>query len=194
MKDAIKIIISLSIIPLLIGIFFFSNIKGYYRFKQYCEAEGGLRVYEKLERNVGWLAKDKYEAMQVSSLSGVGFVRYTDDKDKRIYDVKYIEGNPQYDNSYEFKVSDDKPSTKYVWKSIDEPISDEIRLSRFGHEILSISDNKILIRYFMFSYQTTDPKSTPFGPAQKMTCFLNSHDSTSDGQSWKKHFEKIFIN
>src|SRR5437868_10592772 len=71
-----KFLIFISIIFLSIFAFFFSNIKGYYRFKQYCEAEGGLRVYEPLERNVGWAAKDKEHAAFTSVLDSVGFVRY----------------------------------------------------------------------------------------------------------------------
>lgn len=61
---------------LLVVWFFFDNIKGYYTFKEYCEKEGGLTVYEPLEMNVGWLAKDETDARFTTSLDNVGYVRY----------------------------------------------------------------------------------------------------------------------
>lgn len=75
MKPFFKFIIIVSIIPLLIGLYFFDNIKGYYRFKQYCEKEGGLKVYEAIKKGVGLLAKDKDEAHSAALLENIGFVR-----------------------------------------------------------------------------------------------------------------------
>lgn len=98
-----KFLIIISIIFLSIFAFFFSNIKGYYRFKQYCEAEGGLRVYEPLEKNVGWLADDFENARLVALLDRGDFVRYTDKNGREIYDMRYLGGNPVSDSSYEKK-------------------------------------------------------------------------------------------
>lgn len=105
-----KFLIVVSLISLAIFAFFFSNLKGYYRFKQYCEAEGGLRVYEPLERNVGWVAEDKGLAMNAAMLSDVKYSRYKDTKNSTMYDVEYVGGLVANQSSYRFRIaSDDKP-------------------------------------------------------------------------------------
>ena len=54
MKNTLKTIGYISIIPLIICIFFSENIWGYFKFKQYCAAHPQFIINEKLEPNVGW--------------------------------------------------------------------------------------------------------------------------------------------
>src|SRR5690606_5791895 len=88
------------LIPLLIGLYFAENIKGQFRFMQYCWKEGGLKVYEPLERGVGWEADSYYRAKSVASMDGVGFVRFYDNKKELYMDVIYVGGNVGLDSSY----------------------------------------------------------------------------------------------
>ena len=113
MKRPTKTIIALISIPIFILLFFAPNIYGYFRFKSYCSSEGGLRVYEQLEKNVGWLAKDEYDARAVSQLKDIGFVRYIDKNDGNEYDLRYTGNNPQRDSSFEKIFIEDNELTKY---------------------------------------------------------------------------------
>lgn len=131
---------------------FFDNIKGYYRFKQYCAKEGGLRVYEPLEKNVGWSADDKYDARVPALLNGVDFVRYTDRKDGATYDLRYLGGNPQDDESFKVTPSNNSVPIIYVWKELHFDVKNEWRLHESGYKVANLDDNKISVRYLMFSY------------------------------------------
>lgn len=193
MKQFIKYSAYFAIIPLLIGLLFFSNIKGYYRFKSYCENEGGLRVYEKLERNVGWWAKDKYDARAAALLDGVGFVRYTDKGDGKTYDIKYIGGDPQEEKSFEKLVSDKSKSIIYVWKDINEPIKNELRLMRYGEQILDIND-KIQAYYYIIGYQKLDPSHTFLGTSSETYCFNKPAKSNSEHSGWLTVLSTAFKN
>ena len=59
MSSRFKLSIAIMIaFVLFIGLYFFDNIKGYYHFTQYCKNEGGLKIYEKLEKGLGMMDDD----------------------------------------------------------------------------------------------------------------------------------------
>ncbi len=175
-----KLLIITGMVFLSIFAFFFGNIKGYYRFKQYCEVEGGLRVYEPLEKNVGWLAQDEYAAKQAAFFSGVGFVRYTDKANGKTYDVKYIGGKPQRDESYIKEDSNEAQVVRYVWKFIDLPISNELRLSRSGYEVFDSNKNQLAVSFYMIGYSILDPIYTILGSPSGQFCFHEGGRSMDD--------------
>lgn len=175
MRSFFKIMAYLSIIPLFIGLFFFSNIKGYYRFKDYCEKEGGLRVYEPLERNVGWLAKDKYDGRVVALLTCVGFVRYTDKKDGQTYDIRYISGDPQDDSSFEKNIADESKLFKYKWLHTSD-LAGELLIGRSGYA----NTDKLLVRFYMFGFSWFDTDRTPLSTTVKDSCFHEYYESSDD--------------
>ena len=110
-----KIVIVFGAILLLIGLIFFENIYGYYRFQWYCSSEGGLKVYEKLEKDVGWMADDYYTALEVFLLEDVKFVRFSDKKNKELkYDLYYKGGKRRSRKSYETREVDPSQKIKYV--------------------------------------------------------------------------------
>jgi len=191
MKLPSKTVITLISIPVLILLFFSSNIYGYFRFKHYCSTEGGLRVYEKLERNVGWWAKDKYDARTVALLDGVGFVRYTDQKDGQTYDIKYIGGDPQDDSSFERKFADEARLLLYRWKYINYRIPEELRLGRHGYEVLNINNDRVLVNYYMFGYSKFERSHTLFDAPSGVGCF--DEKSVNDEPSlWRKELNTAF--
>ena len=55
MNSLIKFTIWVTAFVVLVGLYFASNIYGYYRFKSICAKEGGLKVYQPLQKGVGWL-------------------------------------------------------------------------------------------------------------------------------------------
>jgi hypothetical protein len=183
MKMPSKFILTLIGIPLVILLYFSTNIYGYFRFQHYCSSEGGLRVFEPLEKNVGWWAKDKYEAQVAALLSGVGFVRYTDQKDGNTYDLRYLGGNPTRDGSFERLPADESKTLFYKWESINEKIPNERYLMRYGAQILNIESNKILVYYYKFGYETLDPRHAFLSMPSEEYCFNepSSREGKTDG-------------
>lgn len=194
MKQPNKIVIILVSIPILILLFFSTNIYGYFRFKSYCSSEGGLRVYEQLQKNVGWWAKDKYEAHVAAQLKYVGFVRYTDEKDGNTYDVRFIGKDPQRDSSFEKLPADQSKSTVYEWRHVSEFVNNELRLGKFGYEILDIKSNNILARYYSWSYSKFDKTHTIFEGPSGVSCFNEGGKNLDNPSRWLIELNTSFKN
>ena len=145
MKRPNKVSIALISIPIMLLLSFASNIYGYFRFQSYCSTDGGLRIYEKLEKNMGWWAKDKYDAKIVSQLKNVDFVRYTEKKDGNAYDLRFMGGNPNEEVSYQIAPADFSKELTYKWLSVYERLGENSRLDKFGQKIVRMSDDKILV-------------------------------------------------
>lgn len=142
MKRPSKPAIVLMSIPVVILLFFSSNIYGYFRFKHYCATEGGLKVYEKIERNVGWLAESRALAGNAAMIDGVLFGRYQDRRENIMYDVKYIGGDIRNESSYLFSVaSDDK--TIYTLNEYRIYLDENKRLKKISYLISNMVGVKI---------------------------------------------------
>ncbi|QEY15517.1 hypothetical protein D0C16_05740 [Cellvibrio sp. KY-GH-1] len=172
MNPFLKFIAIISIIPLLIGLYFFDNIKGYYRFKLYCEKEGGLKVFDPIKKGVGLLAKNKEEAHSAALLENIGFVRYKDE-DGNFYDIKYLGGNFQVDVSFDKKPADLSVEPNYQWKNINSNVFGELRLSKTGYEIFNFSKNSVSVRYSIFYYSRFDRRKTLLDAPSHIGCFNN---------------------
>jgi hypothetical protein len=194
MKSSFKLIVIFLIIPLLIGLYFFDNIKGYYRFKQYCEREGGLRVYESLEKNVGWMADGHWEARAASLLNHVEFVRYRDKNDKKNYDLKYLGGDSQRNTSYEIKPEDISKVPIYLWADVSRSVHGELRMRNFGYEISRVSDSKIMARYYSFSYSKLDRDKTLLDMPSNIYCFRYYEKKYEDMYGWRVSLNSAFKN
>lgn len=193
MKPFFKFIVIVSIIPLLIGLYFFDNIKGYYRFKQYCAKEGGLRVYQPLEKSVGWWADDYDSAHMAAQLKYVAFVRYRDKKDGKEYDLTYMGGDPQRDSSFNKNSADQSKEIVYFWKNINKKISGESRLMRYGEEILN-TNNKILVSYYMLGYEKFNRSHTLLDAPSEVYCFLESAKKVGEMDGWITALNTSFKN
>lgn len=178
------------IIVLLIGLYFAENIKGQVRFMQYCWKEGGLKVYEPLERNVGWEAEDFYRAKQSAIIDGVGFVRFFDEKKEEYIDVVHIGGSVQRDSSFSIAPADlNKPIT-YKWVSGLDYVAGELRLNRLYDEVKSKESHKLLVRYNSFSYSQFDPNNS-FGPS-RVSCHRDDPPGGVGISGWRKAIESAF--
>lgn len=150
-----------------------------------------MRVYEPLEKNVGWWAKDKYEAQTAALIKNVGFVRYTNEKDGKTYDLRYVGGNSSMDSSFEKTIFDESKDLIYKWKCINENLSGEIRLGRHGYEILNFN-NKILVRYYMFGYSEFDMNHTLLGALSRVGCFDEVSYTIDEPSRWCKEIDTAF--
>jgi hypothetical protein len=169
-SGVLKIFLVIAIILVLIGLYFFDNIKGYYRFMDYCAKEGGVRVYEKLEKNVGWMASDYSDALFVSQIWPVDFVRYKDNVDeKKMYDLYFNDGNKNLNSSYTKKKSSSSKAIIYSWVSKRYQVDDADRLKGFEYLALNKSKN-IMVNYSNFSYSLFDQKNTLFGSSSTRWC------------------------
>lgn len=180
MKQPNKTVITLISIPIVMLLFFSSNIYGYFRFKNYCSSEGGLHVYEKLEKNVGWWAKDYDAAHVAAQLKYVAFVRYEDKKSGNTYDLKYLGGNPQHESSFEVLPSNEAVIT-YKWNyssQIDMPSDSNMAFSRY--EVLSFKNNSLVVSFNMFGYSWFNPDRTPLVTNIYESCFNEGGKSFKD--------------
>jgi hypothetical protein len=159
------------LIPASILLYFAENIKGYYRFKWYCENEGGLKVYEKLEKNVGWMAEDKFSAMAASHLKSVKLVRYPEKKEKgKLYDLFYKGGNPSSFKSHEITPANLYLQPKYRWQSKIGRIPGELRLTELKYEISNLKNNQTLIIFKRFSYSLFEQSKTLLAAPSGESC------------------------
>lgn len=194
MKKFFKSIAVISIIPLLIALYFFDNIEGYWRFKQYCEKEGGLRIYQRLDRGAGLLAENKEQAKAASLLKYVDYARYTDKNNGNTYDLRYLGGDSQLDASYEIKFEDQARAPVYLWKSVGEDVKGELRLRRFGYEIVDIKSSKLFSHFYSFSYSKFDRSKTILDSPSSVYCFTEYEKDSEGMYGWRVAFNTAFKN
>ncbi|MGV3582506.1 MAG: hypothetical protein ACO1N8_09370 [Methylophilus sp.] len=126
MKETLKNIGYISIIPLIICIFFSENIWGYIKFKQYCAAHPQFIINEKLEPNAGWqYSTNEYGhikdngaksiiAENLYFIPQIKFYRFRDyDNRQSVLDGSYVGGkrlpNSMFENrSYRTKDDDER--------------------------------------------------------------------------------------
>lgn len=170
MKEWLKIIGYISIIPLLIGLYFFDNIRGYYRFQALCDIEKSKQVIGKVEPNQGWIFEftnrgnpetSAWLADNVASIPNVKYVRFQDYEDHQTYDMRYIGGHPTLKNSYEIGPADLSIQPRYLWRQIvNEEFPDELRTGRAGVQIVDLTTNKIVVNFTHIYYGTFDQDKT----------------------------------
>lgn len=194
MKPFFKLSILFLVIPSLIGLYFFDNIKGYYRFKQYCEKEGGLRVYQPLEKNVGWLAEDQEQAKAASLLEYVDYVRYTDKYDENTYDLRYLGGDSQLDTSYEIRPVNKSNIPVYSWSSVGEEVKGELRIRRFGYEVIKIKKSELAALYYSFSYAKFNRSKTLLDMPSRVYCFTEYEKGSEGMYGWRVALNTAFKN
>lgn len=177
MNNTLKTIGYISITSLIISLFFFSNIKGHYRFKELCEQEKHLVVTSKLERDVGWKLDlgrpmPRVYALQIAGLPHIKFVRFKDFEDRQIYDAYYVgkdkgvaDGNDPrsrdgWEHDYVVSIADLEKSAVYQWQSFEEDLPNELRISRAGYRFTDLSTNQVLVSFTQLGYSQFDRNHT----------------------------------
>lgn len=155
MKSWVKLIIYISIVPLLTMLYFFDNIRGYYRFKELCQQEKQLVITSKLERDVGWqvdlrkMVTSDYAA-QIAALPYIKFVRFRNWKDHELYDVQYVGTIPRVADGghalsrmnrqevFNVQPANLKNQVIYQWADFNETLSAEVRMSNGGYRFTDL--------------------------------------------------------
>jgi hypothetical protein len=160
----------LIILPIVVLLYFSNNIYGHFRFKYICQRDSGLRVYQKLERDKGWLVDTKEMAQAVAPLKGIGFARYFS-RSGVAFDVHYIGGWQGDNSSFDIKPADLNKKVFYALAIAIYTYPDEIRLSRSGYEIRDIQSlettefdpieqERLLVGLYHVSYSLFDKNRT----------------------------------
>jgi hypothetical protein len=176
MKPWIKVIIYISIIPLLTVLYFLDNIRGYYRFKELCQQEKQLVITSKLERDVGWKINSneptaRSYAFLLAGLPHVKFVRFRDWKDHDFYDVSYVGKAPKvadggaskrgdWEKDYEVRPANLDSEVVYGWETFSETLSTETRMSRSGYRFTDLRSKKVVFSLTELGYSTFDRNHT----------------------------------
>jgi hypothetical protein len=148
--------------------YFAPNIRGYYRFKEICDAEGGLRVHQRLKRNVGWLVIGGAPTWPLT-LEHVAFTRGKN-RFGKMTDYRYLGGyGPMWRNSEE--PANLAIPVAYEVRWINEQVPNELRLRKYGHEIRDITTGEILVRWYQFNYGTFDQDRTILAAPSGVVCF-----------------------
>lgn len=203
MKNTLKIIGYISIIPLLIGLYFFENIKGYYRFKELCGQERQLVVKSKLERDVGWMIDlekrtPRSYAFQIAGLPYVKFLRFKDFEDRKIYDAYYIgktnkiadggaSRRDDWESDYELQPANfDKPAI-YQWQSFEEDLPNELRMSRAGYRFTDLRTKQVVVSFNQLGYSKFDRNHTLLDAPSGEVCGVD------DGRIWEQQIQSLIF-
>lgn len=171
MNGDIKIIISIFTVVFLLFSWWVSDIPiGYYQFKKMCKEEGGLRSYSVVEPNMGWLAESESNAEYiVSHYPSVPFARFSSG-DGALYDVIYKGGNPNFVQSYEKKLADEKVGAGYRLDSLFSKVDNAIRINRSDSQLVDSSTDKIVFKVTSFVFYWTESKNTFLGISGVAIC------------------------
>ncbi|WP_331351681.1 hypothetical protein [Cellvibrio sp. UBA7671] len=146
---------------------FSDNVKGYFKFKEYCKKEAGFHFYKPIVKKSAWFVPSRADAMEISALKDVSFARYKDGDE--YFDVKYNSGKPYELTSFEVSPSDMSMKTAYKLVNISKAIHGEQRLSVSGREVVDESGGKVL-SFYMFSYANFDRDYTPLDMNPYLLC------------------------
>ncbi len=160
----------------------------YYQFRQLCAAEGGLKVNEKLQKNVGWEEVVRPELggqpgeqaarSYLSRMPDISFFRVPKANDfppplippGTLVDVRFLGAPALPTTSYSFQVADLSIPVIY---QIHRDAKDEQdnRVTRFWFEVRERETQSVRLRYTQFRFHwRTIPVWHWFGPAGTTGC------------------------
>ena len=163
------------IVPALIAVFFFDNIRGYYRFKELCNIEKTKQIVNKVEPNMGWVFNEDVPSTTLfvfptAALPHVKFVRFKDYDNKQIYDARYLGGRIYSKESFDVKLADLEQKPVYAWKQIQEEFPKELRTSRYGDQIIDLRTNKVIVNLTNIGYGLFDRNHALLDAPSGNTC------------------------
>ena len=175
MHKDMKTILMILIVPALIAVFFFDNIRGYYRFKELCGQEKRLVITTKLERDVGWqvdLQKptSRDDVLFKAGMPYIKFVRFQDSEDRKLHDAYYV-GKSQkvpgdkawrsdWRDDYEILPANLENKTVYQLESFEENLLTETRTNRYGYHVIDLRTNQVAVTLSEFGYGTFERSRT----------------------------------
>jgi hypothetical protein len=169
MKPLTKVFIWTSVIAALLGLYFASNIKGYYRFKEICRKDSGLTLIQKIQAGQGWLVSNEYDRAPFT-YSQVAFLRYQSDKDGKTYDIHRADRKRVEDPQYVIKPADLTKQVKYKYQFSSGKIAKENGVWFDLKEIIDLDTNRLQLQYITYTYKLFDPDETIFGFTIPYSC------------------------
>jgi hypothetical protein len=153
MKPLTKAAVWIAAIAALLGLYFASNIYGYYRFKSICAKEAGLKVYQPLERGVGWLQVGGGGGAALT-MYGASFTRFK--KNEKFYDTVLNTPLKQvyFEKDFQSTPADMSKDVTYELRNTSSSVPDEVRLTKFSTQVIDIKTDKVLVAYSYFQYET----------------------------------------
>lgn len=168
MRRVVKIALVVLAVPVAVLAYFAPNVHGYYRFKHFCETEGGLRIHHKLQKGVAWQAANHRGNSSIASHGTVPFIRVH--RNGQLLDVRYRGGPPDYDRSYDVVPADLAVSPGYEIGFVNERLPDELRLGRSGYEVREIKTGRLMVRWYQFGYGRFDQDRTLLAAPSGIFC------------------------
>lgn len=159
-------LLKLSIWPLgvvaLTGLYFSSNIRGYYRFQEVCQRDAGLRMYEPLLKGEGWQTlagnSDSAAAYLLSYYDGISYVRYRD-KDGILQDlIRTNEKKSRSDSGFRPKLASSGTQPLYEYQSNAEEVAGEVRMNKYTTIVRNLRTGGVSVTYQDFTYRLFNPE------------------------------------
>jgi hypothetical protein len=183
-KFIAKTIAGIAFAAVFVGWYFSDNIRGYYRFKELCETDGGLKVFHPLQKLVGWRARKG--DFSIAAVKNVAFVRYVDRGLE--FDARYRSGLVSSERSYDISPAHEGEPILYELRWINERLPDETRMGRSGYEVREIATERLMIRWYQIGYSTFDQDRTLLAAPSGQACYSLGEFFSPDNQS------KYFLN
>lgn len=151
-------------VPLMVLAYFAPNIRGYYRFKEICDVEGGLRVFEKIKKNQGWLVPD--------GPIGLAHIAFQRGKNRfgEARDYRYVGGRLGDDRSFSESPIDPALVPMYEYRFINVALPGELRTRKFGYEVWDISSGRLMARWYQISYSRFEQERTLLAAPSGIVC------------------------
>lgn len=141
-------------ITLLLGWYFADNFKGYYRFKALCSEQGGLKVYQPLERDVGWFEEDgRMNEAYMLNFEAVAFIRYHNEAEGHWYDVYRSQKLKVGDAGFAQQPADLNKPVVYQRKWSGKDMPNEIRLGISTEEFIDLRTSEVVVTYTQLGYR-----------------------------------------
>lgn len=147
---------------------------GQRKFEALCKEEGGYRVYERLEKNVGWIV-DEPIAGQITDLyhrpfsfGPVAFVR-TADKSGNWFDAMR---DPDRPGKFILAPADQTRPVRYRFKFVRQVFPDDERFQRNQELITDLANGKPAASLTFFYFEWTKPENVILHAPTSQRCKL----------------------
>ncbi|MFE1573635.1 hypothetical protein [Comamonas odontotermitis] len=151
----------------LLLVYFSTNIFDYYKFKEICDREAGLKVYRFLESDVGWTSSNIYSRSILYNYPEIAFVRYENEKHIAFDLVRTNEKKDRYDNGLRSYPSDGVRQPLYIYKKSVEEIPELKRTVLFEVSAIDIESGQVMAVHKNFTHKIFNFE---WGPSSGTSC------------------------
>ena len=173
MKELAMSVLKLAIWPLaaalVIGLYFAGNIKGYYRFKKICGEQAGLKIYQPLKKNVGWITSEGHYSGPITLYYGA-YSRFQKEKDGLLYDATLAPKKKISDLGVTFLIANTEINPKYELRVTRDVLPEELRLAKNTTQVIDLENGKIALTYIHFDFSTFEQAKTILAASSGETC------------------------